>query len=119
MTNFAIELIMNLLPAVILGIVGWITQRNPPKKINSSYGYRTRRAMQSQDAWDFANRMAPRVMLRSAAWLAVIALAVTVLLPLEAAQLVVYGWMIVLVLLDVRRVDNALRNVFNDDGSRK
>lgn len=119
MTNFTTELILNLLPALLLGFMGWITKRNPPKNINSTYGYRTRRAMQSEDAWDFANRMAPRVMLRAAAWLTVIALAVTLLLPLEAAQLVAYGSMIALMLMAVRKVDNALRNVFNDDGSRK
>ncbi|MDA1027671.1 MAG: SdpI family protein [Bacteroidetes bacterium] len=27
---------------------------HPPKKINSLYGYRTKRSMASQEAWDFA-----------------------------------------------------------------
>ena len=35
----------------------------PPKKINDFYGYRTRRAMQSQQSWDYANKLSANLML--------------------------------------------------------
>jgi len=39
---------------LIFIIVGLIQLLIPPKKINSFYGYRTPRSMQSQPQWDFA-----------------------------------------------------------------
>jgi uncharacterized membrane protein len=39
-------------PLVI--IVMLLAKKFPPKKINSLYGYRTKRSMSSQEAWDFA-----------------------------------------------------------------
>ena len=34
-----------------------------PKKINDFYGYRTKRSMRSQDAWDIPQRYANRLMI--------------------------------------------------------
>lgn len=42
-----------LIPGCMLGF-GRRFQRNPPKTINSGYGYRSTRSMQTQEAWDFA-----------------------------------------------------------------
>ncbi|MEQ8909994.1 MAG: SdpI family protein [Vicingaceae bacterium] len=39
----------------------------PPKSINSIYGYRTKRSMQSQRNWDFSQKYSSRKMLRSTA----------------------------------------------------
>ncbi|QNM85143.1 SdpI family protein [Polaribacter pectinis] len=36
----------------LLSIIFW---KFPPKKINSFYGYKTPKAMQNQQIWDFAN----------------------------------------------------------------
>lgn len=44
-------------------LFGWIFFRYPPKKINDWYGYRSKRAMRSQDAWDVANRLSPKLMM--------------------------------------------------------
>lgn len=40
-------------------------QRNPPKTINSGYGYRSARSMRSQAAWDFAQVYSGRFWLRA------------------------------------------------------
>lgn len=40
---------------VITIITGYIMKTRPPKEINNSVGYRTRRSKASQEAWDFAN----------------------------------------------------------------
>jgi uncharacterized membrane protein len=45
---------------VILGIIFWI---KPPKKMNSICGYRTPRAMQTQETWDFANKYSGMLLL--------------------------------------------------------
>lgn len=119
MKHVVIELILNLLPAIILGITGWITQRNPPQNINTTYGFRTKLAMKNHDTWTYANRIAPLVMLRTAFRLAVLGAALTFLVPIVVGQIVVYIAMVVLMLYDVRIVNAELAKIFNDDGSRK
>ena len=42
------------LPLIIIAITGYSLKNNPPKKINKVKGYRTKRSMQSQEAWDFS-----------------------------------------------------------------
>lgn len=42
------------LPLAIIAITGLYLKVNPPKKINRMIGYRTKRSMDSQAAWDFA-----------------------------------------------------------------
>jgi len=46
----------DFLVGVIFIIAALITLLFPPRKINSFYGYRTRRSMQSQDRWEFAQK---------------------------------------------------------------
>jgi uncharacterized membrane protein len=52
------------LPQLILSVVfvmaGLIMAKYPPKKINPIYGYRTRRSMQSPEAWKYAQRVSSR-----------------------------------------------------------
>lgn len=49
-----------LIPLVIL-FAGWMMKKHPPKKISSWYGYRTKRSMQSQAAWDFAHQVCGKI----------------------------------------------------------
>ncbi|MER3329575.1 MAG: SdpI family protein [Candidatus Kapaibacterium sp.] len=49
-------------PVVIFVML--FTLKFPPKKINSLYGYRTKRSMASQDAWDFAQPYSGKMMLK-------------------------------------------------------
>lgn len=57
------------LPQLILSLVfvlaGLIMAKYPPKKINPIYGYRTLRSMQSQEAWNYAQRVSSRRMVLS------------------------------------------------------
>lgn len=54
------------LPQLVLSVVfilaGLIMAKYPPRKINPLYGYRTRRSMQSTDAWKYAQRISSRRM---------------------------------------------------------
>ena len=54
----------SLLLGSIFLIMGAITAKFPPKKINMLYGYRTGRSMKNQQNWDFAQKYATREMLR-------------------------------------------------------
>ena len=44
-----------LICPVIAAVAGFIMMKNPPKEINDTVGYRTKRSKSSQEAWDFAN----------------------------------------------------------------
>lgn len=44
-----------IMPLMMVGF-GLLFMKNPPKKINSVYGYRTKRSVRSQEAWDFAHQ---------------------------------------------------------------
>ncbi len=56
-----------------VGVVLWITGRLVhsflPKKINHIYGYRTKRSMKSQEAWDFAQKHNVELMIKSGIFL--------------------------------------------------
>ncbi len=39
---------------ILYFVLGWFFKMRPPKGINPRYGYRTKRAKSSQQAWDFA-----------------------------------------------------------------
>jgi len=55
------------LPQLIISLVfllgGLLMAKYPPKKINPLYGYRTKRSMQSADAWKYAQRLSSRKMI--------------------------------------------------------
>ena len=43
-----------IVPLTIAGI-GLFWKKNPPRKINNFYGYRSKMSMKNQETWDFAN----------------------------------------------------------------
>ena len=47
-------LVVLIMPLMMVGF-GLLFMKNPPKSINSLYGYRTKRSMRNQDTWDFAH----------------------------------------------------------------
>ena len=88
-----------LLPGVIV-LFGQVFLRRPPQQINGVYGYRTRRSMASQAAWDFAHRTCGRLWF---AWgLVLLPVSAALMLPvLGRAEDVVGLWGTVLVVLQL------------------
>ncbi len=63
--NFANPLfIIPIITGPLVIIIMLITLKFPPKKINSLYGYRTKRSMSSHEAWDFAQPYSGKMMLK-------------------------------------------------------
>lgn len=46
-------------------VIFLVTRQFPPKKINSLYGYRTRRSMANTEAWQFAQVYSTKLMIKS------------------------------------------------------
>ena len=88
-----------LLPGVMV-LFGQVFLRRPPQQINGVYGYRTRRSMASQAAWDFAHRTCGRLWF---AWgLVLLPVSAALMLPvLGRAEAVVGLWGTVLVVLQL------------------
>ena len=57
-----------LIPAVMVGF-GMVCKKNPPKSINGWYGYRTKRSMASQEAWDFAHQVCGQLWRKAGLWM--------------------------------------------------
>lgn len=109
----------SLLPGIML-ILGRAFRKHPPKQINSFYGYRTRRSMQSQAAWDFAQATMGKLWQR---WGGVLlALSVAVQLPFlkagESTLSKVNGLVcivqVAVLLLSILPVERALKRRFPD-----
>ena len=52
-----------LIPALMTG-AGWMIWKNPPKTINTMYGYRTRMSSLNQYTWRFSQEYAGRLWVR-------------------------------------------------------
>lgn len=61
--NFLI-VFSSIVTGIIALIGGIIFKKNPPKKINWWYGYRTKRSMENQEKWDFAQRVGAENMMK-------------------------------------------------------
>ena len=118
-------LAMNLLiPVTMIGF-GRVFTKNPPRKINKGFGYRSKRSMKNQDAWDFAQRYMGKVWWKWG-WtllpLAVLGQALTLLCPSMES---VSNWGLVLttaetavMMATIIPVERALKQTFDKDGNR-
>lgn len=59
---------------ILFALSGWIVLRNPPKRINWFYGYRTAASRRNQERWDFAQREGAKAMMQVGAALALLAI---------------------------------------------
>jgi uncharacterized membrane protein len=58
-----------ILEGLIFLAAAWISVRFPARKINLTYGYRTKASMSSQERWDFAQAYSRREMFRGGLYL--------------------------------------------------
>ena len=49
------NILLHLLLTPLMLLIFWLFKKNPPKKINYFYGYRTPASMKNQDTWKEAN----------------------------------------------------------------
>ncbi len=117
-------LIMDLLMPLTMIFFGFIF-KNPPKKINGYYGYRTKMSMKNTDTWEFAHRTL------SKRWRG----AGLVMLPVSiAAMLCVIGQnesvvslfggalcagQLIVSVVPIIKTEKDLKTTFDKDGNRK
>ena len=86
-----------LIPILIL-VIGIIFQKHAPKEINGFIGYRTRRSMQSQEAWDYANERMGEIWLALGVILLVVTIPLSLLLGENGVAVLVIAQTIALIL---------------------
>lgn len=78
-------------------VAAFITKKYPPKKINSTYGYRTKTSMQSKERWDFSQTYSTQHMLKYGAILLVFGV-IGYYLPFSELVLSVIGIALIIIL---------------------
>lgn len=110
---------------VIMIAGGWAMWKRTPEKINSNYGYRTKRSGKSIEAWTFANKDCGKrwwlwgwITLPAAAALMVpfygkgetaVGISSSVIMVLEC----------IVILATIIPTERALKNEFDEEGKRK
>lgn len=98
---------------IIILIVAYWFQKNPPLKINSYKGYRTKRSMKTQATWDFAQKVAPAEMIKSGIYLIFLSI-ITYFLDYKN-QWINYAVtlaIILIVLIPIFKVEQKLKEMF-------
>jgi uncharacterized membrane protein len=114
-------LVMLIIPLIMVGF-GMLFMKNPPKSINSFYGYRTKRSMKNQDTWDFAHYYCGKLWLVCGLVSLPISL-VPILLVLGKSQqvisvagLIVLGIQTILLIATIFQTERALKNNYDEFG---
>ena len=119
--GYIMLLVILLMPLMMVGF-GLLLMKNPPKKINSYYGYRTRRSVRSQDTWDFAHYYFGKL------WLVCGLVSIPIsLVPIclvlgkseqviSVAGLIVLGIQTLLLLVTILLTERALKKNFDEFG---
>ena len=115
----------DLLIPIVMVAFGLVFMRRPPKNINRTYGYRTRRSMINEDTWAFAHRFCGRLWLICGSVLfaaTIVVFAVIIGAPVEMVGmigLIVCMAQVVPLAFSIIPTEIALRMNFDREGNRK
>lgn len=118
-------LLVDWIIPVVMILFGRLFLRQPPKNVNSVFGYRTTMSMKNQDTWAFAHRHCGRIWLGLGILL--LPLSGLALLPALHQDVQTIGTVsgivcvvqLVLMVCSAIPVELALRAIFDTNGGRK
>ena len=102
----------------LLFLLSILFYKFPPKKINSLYGYRTVKAMQNQQIWDFANGVFNKNLLIYSG----ISLLGSVLLASFTSKELTWQHMLLVLLcivVSILKTERSLTDNFTEEGDKK
>lgn len=99
-----------ILSGIIFIVAGFVLSKFPPKEINYLYGYRTKRSMENQEIWDFAQRKSSLEMMKMG-FLMIVLSFLPFLITLTPTQNVLVGLVLLCLSCVVLflRVENAIK----------
>ena len=122
--GYFMMLVLLIIPLIMVGF-GLMFLKNPPKSINTSYGYRTKRSMRNQDTWDFAHHYCEKLWFLCGLVSIPISL-VPILLVVDKSKdvvswtgLIVMGIQAILLLATFIPTERALKKNFDEFGRRR
>lgn len=91
----------------------------PPKKINTLYGYRTKRSMKNKEIWDFANTYSTKLLLNFSLLTCIIQIIFIYKDP-HSETLLMISWLVFILFsgLGIWRTELELNKYFDKKGNR-
>ena len=118
-------LICDLLIPFVMIVVGRMSWKHCSKNINSLIGYRTTRSMKSMDTWKFAHEYCGKLWWKLG-WLIMILTALMYITLYQSndnmigiAGVVLITIQCTVLIISIYPTEKALKEHFNDDGTRK
>mgnify|MGYP006127230033 FL=1 len=102
----------------LLFLISVLFWKFPPKKINSIYGYKTPKAMQNQQIWDFANTTFNRSLLIYAGISFLASLAFVTFLK-AALTWQPMAFVFLTIIVSILKTEKKLTENFTDEGKKK
>ena len=118
-----------LTPLTIWGF-GSFWKKNPPKKINNTYGYRSGMSMKNQETWDFAHAHCSKVMRKAGIIMAIFSsfcIAILLILKLNGLitsidimtiQLIIIFVQVIALIMCFILTEKTLKRNFDRNGKR-
>jgi len=102
-----------MVAGIAIWLVGLYAKKNPPKKRNKVYGYRTIQSMKSQEAWDYAQIVGTSRMINSAQIMCFLAIP-ALFLPLSETigALIATAIIIALLVMSMVKTEKELKEKF-------
>lgn len=124
MVFFIVMLFFDLLIPLIMIVAGYFMYKNPPKKINNVYGYRTKRSKMNQDTWAFAHDYCGRLWVKIGLILMVLSIAAPIPFinsgddAVGIASGIIVGVQGLVLIASIFPTEMALKREFDKDGKR-
>lgn len=113
-----------LIPGLVL-LFGAILRKKTPREINAVFGYRTRRSIQNQETWDFAQRYLAKIWMPAGAVMLAVSAAAAILFFRKdlhtfgvAVEVLTYV-QLAAVLLSIPLTEHALKREFDENGKKR
>lgn len=117
--------VCNMLYSLTMILAGWYMWKHYPKKISDTTGYRSRRSAINMDTWKFANQHCGKRWWKIG-WIMLIPTAIVQIPFYGKSDDAVGGLALVICIIEctilvasIIPTEKALKNTFNEDGSRK
>lgn len=98
----------------LLLLMGLVLKIFPPKRINSSYGYRTPLSLKNQESWNYANRISGSIMLFGGILDFIASVFLAIYLPTNAGVLISVGMLTVIPFVMIIITETKLSKKFSD-----
>ncbi|MBB4118385.1 MAG: SdpI family protein [Mesonia hippocampi] len=106
-----------LIGGILLIVTGFLFKKNPPKKINPLYGYRSKSSMKNQTRWDFAQCKSAKELIRSGIFLCATTVFGFIIPENKIYTLYIIGVIAILIILSaifpIIQTERAIKNKFD------